>query len=79
MTQAYRKIPCVNTEKPMGAQDNFSQSKQDCCKWETLVDAENLCIDTIYFYQQKLCGAQKVFNCVLTQSFLCKLVSWVLF
>ena len=25
----------------MGTQDNFSQSKEGCCKWETLVDTEN--------------------------------------
>ena len=35
------KIPCVYTEQPMGTQDNFSQSKEGCCKWETLVDTEN--------------------------------------
>ena len=65
VTQAYTKIPCVNTEKPMGTQDNFSQSKQGCCKWETLVDTENslstqgnLCIDTTFFDRQKLCGVQ---------------------
>ena len=40
----------------MGTQDNFSQSKQGCCKWETLVDTEdsvcaqaNLCRDTTLF------------------------------
>ena len=86
VTQAFIKIPCVNTEKSMGTQDNFNQSKQGCCKWETLVDTENslciqgnLCIDTTFLDWQKLCGVQKVFNCVLTQGFLCKLVSWVLF
>ena len=41
MTQAYIKILRVNTEKPMGAQDNFNQSKQDCCEWQTLVDTKN--------------------------------------
>ena len=43
MTQAYTKIPRVNTEQPMGTQDNISQSKKvvGCCKWETLVDTEN--------------------------------------
>ena len=25
----------------MGTQDYFSQSKEGCCKWETLVDTEN--------------------------------------
>ena len=56
VTQACTKIPCVNTEKPMGAQDNFSQSKQVCCKWQTLVGTiispctqGNLCIGTIFF------------------------------
>ena len=45
VTQAYTKIPCVNTEKPMGIQDNFSQSKQGCCKWGTLVDTQKiLCV-----------------------------------
>ena len=55
MTQAYTKTPCVNTEKLMGTQDNISQSEEDSCKWETLVDTENyvctqrnLCIDTTF-------------------------------
>ena len=58
----------------MGTQDNFSQSKQGCCKWETLVDTENcLCtqgnlyVDTTFFDRQKLCGVQKSFQlCVDT-------------
>ena len=41
VTRAYTKIPCVTTEKPMATQDNFNQSKEGCCKWETLVDTEN--------------------------------------
>ena len=56
MAQTYTKIPCVKTEKPMGAQDNFSQSKQGCCKWQTLVGTENsiytqgnLCTDKAFF------------------------------
>ena len=55
MTHAYTKIPCVNTEKPMGAQVNFSQSKQGRCKWQTLVGTTtslctqgNLCIGTTF-------------------------------
>ena len=65
----------------MGTQDNFSKSKEGCCKWETLVDTENslcsqgnLCIDTTFFDWSKLCGVHKGF-----QGFLCKLVSYVLF
>ena len=56
MTQADTKIPCVNTEQPMGTQDNISQSEEGCCKWETLVHTENslctqgnLCIETTFF------------------------------
>ena len=55
LTQAYTKMPCVNTEKPVGAQDNFSQSEQSCCKWQTLVGTKNclctqgnLCIGTTF-------------------------------
>ena len=68
MTQAYTKIPGVNTEQPIRTQDNISQSEEGFCKWETLVDTENslctqgnLCIDTT------------------SLGFLCQLVSWVLF
>ena len=58
----------------MGTQDNFSQSKEGCCKWETLVDTENslctqgnLCIDTTFFDWSKLCGVHKGFQlCVDT-------------
>ena len=75
MTQAYTKIPFVNTEKPMGTQDNFSQSKEDCCKWETLADTKNflctqknLCTDTKFFDWYKLCGVQRGFQlCVDTR------------
>ena len=28
----------------MDTQDNFSQSKEGCCKWETLADTEVLCV-----------------------------------
>ena len=86
MTQAYTKIPCVNTEKPMGTQDNFSQSKQGCSKWETLVDTENslctqgnLSIDTTFLIDKCYVECTKVFSCVLTQGFLCRLALWVLF
>ena len=34
--QAYTRKPCVDTEKPMGTQDNFSQSKEGHCKRQTL-------------------------------------------
>ena len=87
VTQAYTKIACVNTEKKtMGTQHNFSQLKQGCCKSDTLVDTKrslcnqrNLCIDTKFLIGKSYVEYTKVFSCVLTRSFLCKLVSWVLF
>ena len=73
-------------KKAMGTQHNFSQSKQGCCIWDTLVDTKrslcnqrNLCIDTKFLIGKSYVEYTKVFSCVLTQSFLCKLVSWVLF
>ena len=40
----------------MGTEDYFSQSKEGCCEWETLVDTENplcsqgnLCVETTFF------------------------------
>ena len=66
----------------MGTQDNFSQSKEGCCKWETLVDTENLCVlkgicaqIQHFLIGQSYVEYTKVFSCVLTQGFLCKLVS----
>ena len=68
VTQAYTKIP-------MGAQDNFSQSKQGCCKWQTLVGKKNylctqgnLCIGITFFIDKSYVEYAKVFNCVLTQT-----------
>ena len=65
---------------------NFSRSKEGCCKWETLVDTENslctqgiLCIDATFLIGKSYVEYTKVFSCVLTQGFLCQLVSWVLF
>ena len=57
VTQALTKIPCVNTEQPMLVHKiTFSQSKQGCCKWQTLVGTENylctqgkFCIGTTFF------------------------------
>ena len=70
----------------MGTQDNFSRSKEGCCKWETLVDTKNslctqmnLCIDTKFSIGKSYVEYTKVFKDVLTQGFLCKLVLWVLF
>ena len=70
MTQAYTKIPCVNTEQPMGTQDYISQSEVGCCKWETLVDTENslctqgnLCIDTTFLSGKSYVEYTKVIVC----------------
>ena len=73
VTQAYTKIPCVNTEEPMGAQDNCCCKWETlgCCKWETLVDTENsltenslctqgnLCIDTTFLSVKVLWSTKK--------------------
>ena len=63
----------------------LANRKEVVVNWGTLVNTENslcsqgnLCIDTTFFDWYKLCGVHKGF-CVLTQGFLCKLVSWVLF
>ena len=54
----------------MGTQDNFSQSKEGCCKWETLVDIvnilctqRNLCVDTTFLIGKSYVEYTKVFVC----------------